>query len=248
MRSRPFIALVLVFGALGGCSAKHAPTGAEVAAAASAGVQALSAKQAADAKEAERRRKWAPPSGPILAVEPGGGVGAIRIGASVGTIERLMDKRCEVLTDELCRYVSRGVDFHLRGGFTEWIHVQRAGRPAGVDFNGEPVEFGFFNGAIPPDLRLGMTPKAIQQYLGPAERTENIPQPNPASMVSIDYYPGIAIEYDRWINGKIIMGGIRIMKDAFGRPGYQFIPRTGDEPLSQTQQAVLAAQKPEVVR
>jgi hypothetical protein len=227
MRSRSFIGFFLV-AALGAGCAKTAPTIGDMAVAATSAMNeedaALAARNAADAKEAARRRKWAPPSGPMLAVMPGAGVGAIRIGATVGTIERLMDKRCEVLTEELCRYVSRGVDFHLDGGSTSWIHVQRAGRPAGVDFRGEPVEFGFFNGAIPPDLRLGMIPSAIQQYLGAPERIENFAQPNPATLVAVDFYPGMAIEYDRFTNGKIIMGGIRIFKDPFGRPGYQFVP------------------------
>jgi hypothetical protein len=221
MRSRSFLVLVLTLASAAACKAKKkTPTSAELAAAASSAV----AKQAADAKEAARRRKWAQPSGPSLAVQAGLGVGAIRLGATIGTIERLMDKPCEVKTEELCRYVSRGVDFHLEGGYTTLIHVQRAGRPAGVDFNGEPVEFGFFNGAIPPDLRLGMVPKAIQEYLGPPERIEPVAQPNPASIVARDYYPGMVIEYDRYTNGKIIMGGIQIMTDPYGRPGYTYEP------------------------
>jgi hypothetical protein len=231
MRSRPFIALVLVAAAATGCNSKKEPTTEDIAAAASAALDAPKVNEA-EAKEAARRRKWAPPSGPMLAVIAGEGVGPIRLGATVGTIERLMDKPCEVLTEELCRYVSRGVDFHLLGGLTDWIHVQRAGRPAGVTFEGEAVEFGFFNGAIPPDIRLGMVPKAVQQYLGPPERIENYAQPNPASMVAVDYYPGMAIEYDRFTNGKIIMGGIRIMKDPLGRPGYRFVPPQPPEPTA----------------
>jgi hypothetical protein len=238
--------LVLSAG-IGGCSDKKAPTGEAVAAAASAGVQALDAKSRAAAKEAERRRKWAQPSGPVLAILPGVGVGAIRLGASVGTIERLMDKPCEVLTDEICRYISRGVDFHLQGGYTDWIFVQRAGRPAGLDYRGEPVDFGFFNGAIPPDLRLGMIPKAIQQYLGPPERVEAVMEPNPSSTVARDYYPGAVIEYDRYTNGKIILSGVRIFKDPLGRPGYQYEPPTPPEQSLQSSEA-LARPKQQVVR
>jgi hypothetical protein len=234
MRSRSLLVFVLTLASVSACKTKRRmPTGADAAAAAGSAVQAL-AKQAADAKEAARRRKWAQPSGPSLAVQAGMGVGAIRLGATVGTIERLMDKPCEVKTEELCRYVSRGVDFHLAGGYTTLIHVQRAGRPAGIDFAGEPMEFGFFNGAIPPDLRLGMVPKAIQEYLGPPERVEPVAQPNPATIVARDYYPGMVIEYDRYTNGKIIMGGILIMKDPAGRPGYQYeppAPRTAATPV-----------------
>jgi hypothetical protein len=226
MRSRQFSTFLFVAASLGACQAKKAPTSADAAAGASSAVSALAAKNAADAKEAARQRKWAMPSGPLLAVEAGGGVGAIRLGANVGTIERLMDKPCEVRTEELCRYITRGIDFHLDGGVTQWIHIQRAGRSAGVDFKGEPVEFGFFNGAIPPDLRLGMVPAAIKQYLGPPDRIENVAQPNPNSTVARDYYPGLVIEYDRHTNGKFIMGGIQIMKDPLGRPGYEYPPRS----------------------
>jgi hypothetical protein len=245
MRSRPFITLVLVAAGFSGCSRKT-PSIEDIADAANAEL-AKTAKNAADAKEAARRRKWAQPSGPMLAVMPGEGVGPIRLGATVGTIERLMDKRCEVLTEELCRYVTRGIDFHLQGGYTDWIHVQRAGRPAGVDFRGEPIEFGFFNGGIPPDLRLGMVPAAIQQYLGPPERIEPVPEPNGAFTVARDYYPGLVVEYDRYTNGRIILGGLRIFKDPLGRPGYQFVPPAPKEPTVTVSDTV-APRKKHVVR
>ena len=161
---------------------------------------------------ASAKPPWRMPSGPRLAIEAGAGVGAIRLGANVGTIERLMEAPCEIKTDTMCRYVSRGVDFHLLGGETSWIHVQRAGRPAGRGFHGEPLEFGFFNGAIPPDLRLGMLPRAIQQYLGQAERVEYVPQPNPTTVIERHYYPGLVAEYDLYSNGKLILGGVRIVK------------------------------------
>jgi hypothetical protein len=217
MRSQSVSALVLALAALGACKPKD-PGPEDLA------LAAVSAMASAKAAPTVEQRKWALPTGPMLPIEAGLGLGPIRLGATAATIERLMDKPCEVRTEELCRYVTRGVDFHLVAGVTQWIHVQRAGRPAGVDFKGQPVEFGFFNGAIPPDLRLGMVPKAIQEYLGPPERIEPVMQPNPASIVARDYYPGIVIEYDRFTNGKIIMGGVRIMKDPLGRPGYQYQP------------------------
>jgi len=194
-----------------------------------------------DAIELARRKKWALPSGPMLSIEPGKGVGPIRLGATVGTVERLMDKRCEVLTDEVCRYVSRGVDFHLVGGIVEWIHVQRAGRPAGLDAKGEAVDFGFFNGAIPPDVRLGMIPKAVQEFLGPPDRVEQVPQPNPASIVARDYYPGAVIEYDRYTNGKFILGGVRILKLEPGEHAYEYVPPAGAMEQNASLEAAAAA-------
>jgi hypothetical protein len=153
------------------------------------------------------------PTGPSLAIEAGKGVGAIRFGATVATVERLMDHRCEVLSDNLCRYYTRGVDFHLVNGVVAKVHVQRAGRPAGTDWTGRKLEFGFFNGGIRPDLALGMTPKAMQEYLGLPERIEPVPEPNPQNMVARDYYPGLVIEYDRYKNGKIIFAGAIVFRD-----------------------------------
>jgi hypothetical protein len=161
---------------------------------------------------AKRKQQWKLPGGPRLPIEAGAGVGPIRLGANVATIERLMELPCEVKTENLCRYVSRGVDFHLVNGETTWIHVQRAGRPAGRGFRGENVEFSFFNGMIPPDLRLGMLPSAIQQYLGAPARVEYVAQPNPTTVIERHYYPGLVAEYDLYSNGKLILGGVRIVK------------------------------------
>jgi hypothetical protein len=171
------------------------------------------------------------PSGPSLAIEAGKGVGAIRFGATVATIERLMDRRCEVLSENLCRYYTRGVDFHLVNGALSKVHVQRAGRPAGNDVTGKKLEFGFFNGGIRPDLALGMTPAAMQEYLGFPERIEPVPEPNPQNMVARDYYPGLVIEYDRHTNGKIIFAGAVVFRD----------PRTDTLPELGTQAGKAAA-------
>jgi hypothetical protein len=154
------------------------------------------------------------PSGPVLAIEAGRGVGAIRFGATVSTIERLMDRPCEVLSENLCRYHTRGVDFHLVNGALAKVHVQRAGRPAGNDVTGKKIQFDFFNGGIRPDLALGMKPTAIQEYLGPPERVERVQEPNPSNMVARDYYPGLVIEYDRYKNGAIIWAGAIVFPDA----------------------------------
>jgi hypothetical protein len=152
-------------------------------------------------------------TGPLMPIVAGEGVGAIRLGANQHTIERLMGAPCEVETGSLCRYVSRGVDFHLLNGELSWIHVQRAGRPAGRGFRGEPLQFSFFRGAIPPDIRLGMVPKAVQEALGQPGRVERVPQPNPTTLVERHYYPGLVVEYDRYSNGKLILGGVRVVKN-----------------------------------
>lgn len=171
------------------------------------------AAPSASARGPGRAQKGLLPTGPGLAIEAGKGVGAIRFGATVATIERLMDKRCEVLSENMCRYHTRGVDFHLVNGALAKVHVHRAGRPAGNDVTGKKLEYGFFNGGIRPDLALGMTPKAMQEYLGPPERVEQVPEPNPKNMVARDYYPGLIIEYDRYKNGNIIWAGAVVFPD-----------------------------------
>jgi len=163
-------------------------------------------------KPPPKPKQFPPPSGPMLAVFPGHGVGAIRFGATVATIERLMELPCEVKTETVCRYPARGIEFGLVGGAVDTISIHRAGRPAGKNAKGEALEYGFFRGAIPPDLRLGMLPKAIQEYLKQPERVETVPQPNPTNTVERHYYPGLVVEYDRHDNGNLILGGIQVVK------------------------------------
>jgi hypothetical protein len=155
------------------------------------------------------RRRWPLPSGPMLAVLAGQGVGPIRIGATVATIERHMALPCEIKTAEVCRYLERGVEFQLENGVTKAIYVQRAGRRAP-----DGAEFGFFNGAIPPDLQLGMIPKAIEEQLGPAKRVEKSGTGGAALRVETHHYDGMTIEYDRIENGNLVMSGILITKPA----------------------------------
>jgi hypothetical protein len=184
----------------------------------------------------ERARSYKallPPTPPgthqLLAVLAGQGAGPIRIGANVAQVQRLMQAPCEVRSENLCRYVSRGMDYHLVGGITQSIHIQRAGRPAGKSATGETVVFGFFPGMIPPDLRLGMLPEAIQQYLGQPKRIERVPGPNPQNTVERHYYPGLVLEYDWWPETeKLILGGILVVKDPLALSA--LVPHAGAPP------------------
>jgi len=159
------------------------------------------------------RRRWPLPSGPVLPVLASQGVGPIRLGATVATIERQMALPCDVKTPEVCRYIGRGVEFWLENGVTQQVYVQRAGRPAGKNKDGSDAEFGFFRGAIPPDVQLGMIPSAIQEVLGPPRKVEKRDAPGTANQVETHDYEGMRIEYDRIENGNLVMGGIRILKE-----------------------------------
>ncbi len=151
-------------------------------------------------------------TGPGLAILAGKGVGPIRIGATVKTIERHMNLPCDVRTEKLCRYIGRAVDFHLEDGVVDSIVVHRQGRPAGKDKKGESRQFGIFNGALLPDFEMMMKQSVIRNHLGPPLRTEKVDSDNPNHTVERDYYAGMVVEYDRYDNGQVVLGGVRIEK------------------------------------
>jgi hypothetical protein len=155
------------------------------------------------------------PEGPVLAIQAGQGVGPIRIGATVATIERLMAAPCEVKTESVCRYIRRAVEFELdKSGVTERIVVHRHDRPAGPDAKGEPQVYGFFNGGIPPGVGLGMVPKAVLEILGPPLSSTRVTTANDFDTVDRDTYPGgMVLEYDEYKkSGKVMLGAVIITK------------------------------------
>ena len=151
----------------------------------------------------------------MLAIQAGQGVGPIRLGATVATIERLMAAPCEVKTESVCRYIRRAVEFDLdKNGVTERIVVHRHDRPAGPDARGEPQVYGFFNGAIPPGVGLGMVPKAVLEILGPPVSSERVSSANDFDTVDRHTYPGgMVLEYDEYKkSGRVMLGAVIITK------------------------------------
>jgi hypothetical protein len=151
------------------------------------------------------------PIGPTFPILAGVGIGPIRFGANVGTIERLMKAPCDVKTDALCRYVNQAVEFYLKDGVTEriWIHCHERGT---VDGQGTHRQYGYFHGLIPPDLALGMTPSAIEEKLGKAGKSEQVTESNDFHTARRDTYPGMVVEYDRYPNGNLILCGVVLSK------------------------------------
>jgi hypothetical protein len=196
------------------------PSKAHQPASASAGTSAAAAPAEASAAVPPTAPPAPPstvqlPEGPVLAIQAGQGVGPIRIGATVATIERLMAAPCEVKTESVCRYIRRAVEFDLdKNGVTERIVVHRHDRPAGPDAKGEPRVYGFFNGAIPPGVGLGMIPKAVLEILGPPLSSERVTSANDFSTVDRDTYPGgMVLEYDEYQkSGRVMLGAVIITK------------------------------------
>jgi len=151
------------------------------------------------------------PSGPVLEILPGQGVGAIRLGATVATIERLMGTPCEFKTEKACRYVGRAVEFFLDDqGVTNEIRIHRVDRPT----TPEGRTFGVFNGRMANGFTLMMIPSGVKGLLGAPVRTETVTNGGPANTVEIDDYDGMRVEYDKLPPERIVVGGIVITKSA----------------------------------
>lgn len=185
-----------------GCKTKDEKQAAQPAASVSAAARLAPPK----------RHKWPAPSGPVLPVLAGQGVGPIRIGATTATIERLMEAPCELKTADVCRYMGRGVEFLLENGVTKTVHIYRAGRSAGKDAAGQDAEYGFFRGAIPPDLQLGMVPAAIQEHLGQAQSVDKRDVTGPGDSVETHRYPGLTLLFDRLENGNLVLAEMIVFK------------------------------------
>lgn len=151
---------------------------------------------------------WPIPSGVRLAILAGKGVGPIRFGATVKTIERLMDLPCEIRTEDACRYVARAIDFVLKDGVAVEMHLHRVSRAAGPDGS----TYGVFNGRTPEGVAFMMLPTGVDELLGKPTKSEPAKDPGQWGMVEIREYPGMRLEFDRLPTGKVVLGGIVLTK------------------------------------
>jgi hypothetical protein len=204
------VVLPLTLLAPAACSKKKtsAADSASSAAVAPASVTTGDAKGAVAARGAAIPRDVPMPAGPALAVLAGQGLGPIRFGATVKTIERLMETPCEERSASMCRYVTRAVEFHLgEDGALREVRVHRPGRPAG-----ESRTYGMFHGAIPPDIKMLMLPWAVQEVLGKPSRVEKVSDGGAFYTAEHHHYEGMMLEYDRLQNGNLVLGGIVVTK------------------------------------
>lgn len=181
----------------------------------------LTKADAPRAPEPKKRKIWPARKGPVLQVVAGKGVGPIMLGANTDTIERLMQEPCNEKTDSLCRFYYRAVEFELDDDKATRIHVHRADRPAGTGPAGDPILFGAFNGAIPPDVQLGMYRAAVEEVTGKpkSERPANDAEKAKGfNTVEVTEYEGMILEYDEIENGNVVLGGIIIVAESAGSP------------------------------
>ena len=208
---RWMVAAMLGALSVSGCK-RDSPPGAQASASASAAaaVPSLQAAPAVSVATKPIGKAWRVASGPRLAILAGQGVGPIRIGATVATIERLMDAPCEEKTDAVCRYVDRAVEFLLKDGATHEIHVHREGRPSAPGGASDRT-FGFFNGGFPQGARFGMLPQAAVASLGQPKRVEPVEGVNPNGTTEVHHYEGMRVEYDRIANGNVVLAGVVVV-------------------------------------
>ena len=243
----PRLLLVAALGAvpvLSVACAKRQPVGGS-ASASSATKLPPASPSALEAYRAERAGQLseARPVGPRLGLVPGEGVGPIRFGATVATIERLMQAPCDVVTEQRCRYFAQAIDFELKDGKMVRATAHRRGRPAGKDKTGKDRVFGAFNGGIPPDLAarrpdgvaFGMHAPGAQMGVGKPVRVEKVTAKNAFGTVERDYYDGLILEYDRLpleVARVPIVGGIVILpsdkpRAGVAKPGASAAPSGG---------------------
>jgi hypothetical protein len=207
-------AALLVIGLLPGCPSGDVNQPAPAAPAA-AGAPAGRAPTARERGAPPAPAPWRIPVGPKLPIEPGKGLGPIRFGANIDTIERLIGEPCEQKLEEpggvtVCRYSAQAVEFFLEGGKVTRMRVHRLGRP----FKPEPkLDFGIFNGGFIQGGGIGMLMGPTQELLGQPKavrKLEGEALNNPYSTVEIHEYDNFSLEYDTPAPDRVLLGGVTL--------------------------------------
>lgn len=150
---------------------------------------------------------WPVASGPAMAILAGKGVGPIRFGATVATIERLMMAPCEAKDADACRYYARGIEFLLKDGVVKEMHISRPGRPAPKGF-----VYGIFNGSTPEGVTTLVLERAVPGLIGAPTKKETVADGGANGTVDSWQYPGMRIDFDR-TETKTVVGEIVLLKN-----------------------------------
>jgi hypothetical protein len=183
---------------------------------------------------------WPVPGGIPLPIERGKGVGPIRFGARLDTVERLMGDPCDVkvplgpgeprlAADGAPVGVAPGAAGAAGAGATPSdVLCRYAARAVEFELRGgvltrihvhrpaRPFDadhgFGVYNGRFSDGAALGMYPHAAQESLGKPKRIEPRDGAPPYHTVEVHEYPGMELEYDRLPNGNVVLGGVVLEK------------------------------------
>ena len=208
--ARPALLVLATAGALACRSGDvNEPAPAPPPAAGGAHSAARTVNKANDGYRPPAPAPWHIPVGPKLEIMPGKGLGPIRFGAHVDTIERLIGEPCEEKRDEagkqLCRYSAQAVDFVLENGGVTEMRAHRLGRP--FKDGGKP-DYGIFNGSFLNGLAFGMVPNAARELAGAPKNVRPITGDNPFHTVEVYEYDGFRLEFDRVSPESVVLGGV----------------------------------------
>jgi hypothetical protein len=162
---------------------------------------------------------WHVPVGISLPIEPGG-LGPIRFGARLDTIERLMGEPCEQKRQDapnvlVCRYSAQAVEFFLTDGVVTAMHAHRMGRPFLTDAK---PDFGIFRGRFDAGVSFNMLMAPVQEMLGKPKAVHKVTTPNKYGTVETHDYPNFTLEYDQLAPDRVVLGGVILSAPASKRP------------------------------
>ena len=163
---------------------------------------------------------WHVPVGISLPIEPGQGLGPIRFGAHLDTIERLMGEPCEEKRQDapnvlVCRYSAQAVEFFLTDGAVTSMHAHRMGRPFLTD---PKPDFGIFRGRFDAGASFNMLMAPVQEVLGKPKAVHKVTAPNKYGTVETHDYPNFTLEYDKVDADRVVLGGVVLSAPTSKRP------------------------------
>ena len=140
-------------------------------------------------------------------------MGPIRFGATVATVERLMEQPCVEQTKDACYYPNHALDFSFENGVLAQIHIHGQERPFKNDGSG--YTYGIFNGKLLNGVELGMYREYVEQLMGPPAKGHDVKLGTAErgfQTVYVGEYPGITLEYDKLKNGNVVLAGMVVSK------------------------------------
>jgi hypothetical protein len=211
LRRRPRFEMALALALLVGSACRSGDVDKPEAAPAAGGAAALirRAQDPSKRKPPPASPPWHIPVGPKLAIVPGQGLGPIRFGANLETIERLLAERCEEKREEAglvtCRYSAHAIEFVLDAAGVKQFRIHRLGRL----FRADPkLEYGIFNGSFESGVALGMLPGGVTELLGKPKSIRKVEGENPNQTVEVYEYDGVTLEFDQTSPQKVGLGGV----------------------------------------
>lgn len=175
---------------------------------------------------------WHVPVGITLLIVPGKGLGPIRFGAHLDTIERLMAEPCEQKRQDspkelVCRYSAQAVEFFLSSGVLTSVRLHRLGRPFGTE---PKPDFGIFNGRFEGGASLGMLMSGVQELLGKPKAVHAVKEANPYGTIEVHDYDGFWLEYDRLDADRVVLGGVVLVAPGKAPPKPSFVQVAAPSP------------------